>query len=678
MYRLFFTLFASTLLVQGGNASSPTKVPTKPLSFQKESTPQQDNLKNGIIKIIKESRFGVLNREEITANLQYFFGEKFYQDNVEKVFQILDEAKSSKEGIIRLDNGYFTTPDILKTVQDISILLGQLAGKESQIIEKASQAWQEKIKAATQGSTINWAAVQFPYAKDGSFLAFGQGNALSEIFKANEGSTIRYPMYLLFEGAPGSGKTAGTIVRIIESIFAPHVASNPQDKTASLPLVYGTAPNEKGYQALQGDLTPVLKAYNINAQERVLPLETILSNANFPKGSVLIVDEIFTISLDNFLRLIKKAVDFDITLIFSGDSLQNLPNQPSIMGLLKRKAFLSHSIRASNLKHQDFPEIFIKDVPAALSIFEKNIYIANDLIIKNKLTKEALKTYERTNVKGKVCRYDPNCLMILADGKDINELSDMFHQALINRGLISGKIITRSVAYIDHTLRKKAFPKRDDALLVNRTIQLGRGSRIVLKDSFTQDNKIILPAGTSLVVTRTTDEGVVTASLATEENLKKLDDVSSPLQGEFTLKQEFKAFDLDYTKSSLDSQGASVIQSFVYLRKKLTTAELYVMLTRNKGECGPKDQETCNAGIEIFAPESQFQPIQGETNVTDRVTKHSWVDLNKEAAERMQMLTAVKSELVEPDKIVEAPKPVENKPGTKTEKKSGAKQVESK
>jgi len=67
----------------------------------------------------------------------------------------------------------------------------------------------------------------------------------------------------------------------------------------------------------------------------------------------------------------------------------------------------------------------------------------------------------------------------------------------------------------------------------------------------------------------------------------------------------------------------------------VTAAELYVILTRNKGGCkydkeGNKIDPKCDSGIYIYAPDTEFCD-------TDDLINHFWYNLNEDAKERIKI-----------------------------------------
>jgi hypothetical protein len=162
--------------------------------------------------------------------------------------------------------------------------------------------------------------------------------ALTEILKNNK------PAFVL-EGVPGAGKTSSVLVWVVNFIRS----FNPSQK------VYITAPNEGGQKAIQSDF----KSFIDNNSVHFFDIKNNSKIHDLDDNSFLIIDECYIMDRETLSSLMSVAKEKHLTILFTGDSLQNLPSEKSIFGFLKElpSAALTESFRARQSEEQTFAAI---------------------------------------------------------------------------------------------------------------------------------------------------------------------------------------------------------------------------------------------------------------------------------------------------------------------------------
>ncbi len=384
----------------------------------------------------------------------------------------------------------------------------------------------------------------------------------------------------LFEGVPGSGKTASALTWVVQTF------KNLDKK------VFVTAPNPGGQAAIRGDF----KDY-----PEVCLAYSDLINGHIPQNSVVIVDEVYLTPLLDFRKILQIAVAKNIKLIFSGDSQQNLPVGPSIIGLLDNLPIvhLFDSNRATLQEHKDFAGTSVlHSISHAVKAFENNIICIRDNVISSKLIDAAFDQMDELMEHDSNLTIDDSFIFV-ADNEYVSAINDQFHEKLMDQGKISNPMQTEVVKTVTNPITRKRKEHKS-------TIQIGVGSKILL----TETHKTLDPrTGESIAIAKGTP-GIVRDRTAT----KLIIDFATNKGVEIDLRR-FNALDFAYAINSADSQGMSVPYVFIVPSQSTNRAELYVALTRHK------------KNVFIYLLADQFPTIES-------FQSYDWFDLNAEVRTR--------------------------------------------
>ena len=379
-------------------------------------------------------------------------------------------------------------------------------------------------------------------------------------------------------------------------------------------------------KALQGDTSKMADKITVDALSNILQ--------KIEKGSVLIIDEIYTATQQHLIDLLEVARNKNLKLIFSGDSNQNLPTEKNIVGLLPDAvATLKLTNRAQDKGYQKYTELVLeqkskKGTQAPLDVFKDAIMSGNDVEIEQKISegyvlklKEVNKHNEEESVqKQKDPKYRPDVwsVLALAGTEDVDRLNDLIQKELIGKE----KAQEFKVTYTDAALINGVF-RKEEGSLKTRTIKLIPESKIVLKETCNNDPD--MEAGTVWNVKAISGEKLT---------IERYDETSKKTLSKGVDASQFKAFDLGYAKDSLSSQGQSVTYVDLLLNPHIDDAGIYVLLTRHKGLGKCSKSQGCSVeekGIQIYARESEFPNA-------DAVIQYIWDDLNEEGKSRTRRI----------------------------------------
>lgn len=528
-------LFISILtvpLTASSLGSLPNPQPLKSNSLQKDIDGIFQNAPFAALKVddvtnaleaSKKSPSGVI---KTLFHMKHKIGDLYVTDSV---FDQIKAIVIDVQNIAKKPNEPFASPETIKNLdalleirkecKDQTCLTEKLAGKPI-------QDFGSKIFANTP-----------PYAPQEQHV-----KAIKKILS----STI--PI-VLFEGVPGSGKTASALTWIVATL---HELGKK---------VYTTAPNAGGYAALQGDFK--------KTPEVVKSFGDVLGG-KIDQGAFLIIDEVYMTSLSDFQKLLEVASKHNLKLIFSGDSQQNLPAVVPIVGILDLLPIvhLYESNRASSDEHKKFAGIAARNsISAALKNFEKDIMIVPQTKIIDTLTLKALHDIKKPETDKPA---DTGGILFVASNEQVNSLNDAFHEILMkNSYVLHPQEITVSYNVYD----RKAYLHK----IITRKIHVGVGTRIFMKEA---DAGAGISAGAMGTITHINGPQLTVNFNGASKTIDT---------------KTFNKFDYAYALSSATSQGMSVSNVFVWLDKNMTMAELYVALTRHKNT------------IFIVAPQEEFK-----------------------------------------------------------------------
>ena len=278
------------------------------------------------------------------------------------VFSVVSRATAAVMTLAHKQMAQFAPTNVIDAVDKLFVIKHECKSGESCALEAIDKDITPDVRAlATKIYTMTPPWV--PQAQ--------HTKAIRAILKATK------PL-VLFEGVPGSGKTASALTWIISTL---RVLGNE---------VFATAPNAGGYAALQGDFK--------KTPEVVKSFADVLSG-NLPDGCFLVVDEVYLTAITDFATLIQMAKNKNIRLIFSGDSLQNLPNTLPIVGLLDALPIvhLYDSNRASDEKHRQFAGNVVQDgLAKAMENFKDVLVIAPEASMLETATSKAIAALDKT------------------------------------------------------------------------------------------------------------------------------------------------------------------------------------------------------------------------------------------------------------------------------------------
>lgn len=279
---------------------------------------------------------------------------------------------------------------------------------------------------------MSWTAVDNKIPAKGfpGWLNENQRDTISKTLKALEKKS-----FALIEGVPGSGKTSAVLIQLILGM----ASINPKVK------IYGTAPNIAGQGALKKDFGEAQKSAPQNGAPSFPNVEILdwdsLANKklSIEKNSVLIVDEVFTSSIGDFSKVLAYCYENNIVVILSGDSEQNLPYSPSIVGMVDFDGMLINSRRAKNIQMSEFPKMYMEatveknrsSFPEALKLFQEVIYFGNNSDMRNMINEDAVEAYKKWLEDKKSNRF-----LIMSSPEYNILLNDTFHQTLMNNGYV--------------------------------------------------------------------------------------------------------------------------------------------------------------------------------------------------------------------------------------------------
>ena len=273
--------------------------------------------------ILDQSRYGIVTKAELAELLKMEARKK--KASLETPAEFLNKNKE-----VRRFGDVYTTGSVQKNIKKAAKLLTVLSGKGG------DAKFAEVLKVFEREMAL------VPATQAGPFKAKFPPNdeqipAIQEIFK-----TLQDKPYCVVEGVPGSGKTSNVLIPIIHSI---HEAMQGTK-------IYGTAPNDGGMKALQGDTKDFKTKITVQALGDIL--------LNIEENSVLIIDEIYTATQDQLIDILKTATAKKLKIIFSGDSNQNLPTEKNILGLLPEPvATLRRTNRAQDGGYQEYTKLVL-------------------------------------------------------------------------------------------------------------------------------------------------------------------------------------------------------------------------------------------------------------------------------------------------------------------------------
>jgi hypothetical protein len=579
MAKLIYSIGILGLLL-AGRIEETSALSSPPITSPKNINPQSEKhyLNNLIELIIEKSRYGVLREDEIKMCLRETLDDKQF----DQFSQLIDHSllSSHKGHLVAITTSHgklYTTKYVLEMVNSIHNNLQKLKKRPSAVMKLAGLTFQQS-------------------PPDLSVMKPVQKQAFEQLFQKIQKHDSSF---WLIEGVPGSGKTFPFVIKIVEIIL-----KNPSGAS-----IYATAPNFGGEVALKEDLKDFIGKLG-NPHQTVLNMEELLNNKGkeLKKHDVLIVDEVYTSSLPDLKKLLDIAVDKELTLIALGDSMQNLPKAPSAIGLLKPDLQLVNSFRAKNPEMASFAKAYAETINTdqgiarALEIFRPVIKIGNSLDMEKDLIQKALELYTQS----KDPREAKKNVILIAPAKMVDRFNDLFHQSLIEKGLIQNVISIRA-EYPYYYLYKNRFFLNNEPLKKYRSLKIGVGSRVIALDDGPQFRK-----GDIFIITQTNQKGFTAIPYNNPEGKPVEFGDKAPI-------------DFDYVKESLDSQGEGARYACVYIDKTMDTAELYVALTRHK------------EGIDIFAPETDFR-LDDTSYPEAGLIHYKWRNFNQLAAERIETL----------------------------------------
>jgi len=561
MRKKFLAILALSAFL--GSASSPSTASKLENSFQKMGPLIND--------IFWQAPFVALTIQEVTdvlaARQQKTPAALLYlQDHMnhkigslivsDQVFDVVRQATAAVMSLAHESTAQFAPTEVIDVIDKLFIIKAECTGEDCALKEIDKDFISPDVHALAT-KIYNMTPPWVPQAQ--------HTKAIKAILKATK------PL-VLFEGVPGSGKTASALTWIISTL-----------RTLGH-QVFATAPNAGGYAALQGDFK--------KTPEVVKGFADVLKG-NLPNGCFLVVDEVYLTAITDFVKLVKVAKKKKIKLIFSGDSLQNLPNTLPIVGLLDPLPIvhLYESNRASDEQQRQFAGRVVQEgLAKAMGNFKDFIFVVPGSSIVDRATSKALEALDKT-------KPDVSSVLFVGASEDqVESISDAFQKKLVAAGIVSNPLAIK-VSYQNFNKSKYQMEERA------RTLHVGVGTRLFMKE-----------ANVAL--------GIVQGAMGTVTKVEG-SKITVDFSGKNTVinTAEFNHFDYGYGLSSAASQGMSVNSVFVVLDKSMSLAEVYVALTRHKKT------------IEIFAPAEQF-------SAPGLVMTYDWHDQNKIALSRMKPVMA--------------------------------------
>lgn len=544
---------------------------------------------NLLLDLITLSRFGILSQGEIHEMFKSAGGEeryrKFYRGLIPKT---LEQLKNAGEMVHFTDGDYWTNKSLYENFKGALITLSKME--------------------TTPLSLMNWAAVDAKIPTKGfpGWLNENQRETISQTLKALDKKS-----FSLIEGVPGSGKTSAVLIQLVLGM----TLVNPKVK------VYGTAPNIAGQGALKKDFGEAQKSAPQNGAPafpnvEILAWDQLASGkVEVAKNSVLIVDEVFTSSISDFSKIVTYCHQNNIVVILSGDSEQNLPYSPSIVGMVDFDGMLVNSRRAKNTKMSEFPKMFMEatiqqnrsSFPEALKLFQDVTYFGNNNDMENMINKDAMEAYKQWVADKKANQF----LMMSSPEYNIL-LNDRFHQSLIDEGFVKN-VQDFKVQYERADLQGERYFYL--SRWINRSIHVGEGTILSAKNSGQDSTNKPFSKGDKFTV-KSISSDKIEAMKDDDGNLLYTFNPGAPL-------------DYAYAINALDSQGATVRNALVYLTDDVTSSELYVMLTRNTGSDAVNPELS---GIKIYVPSEGFM------GSAQRFINYPWYRLNQDAKDRVKII----------------------------------------
>lgn len=482
-------------------------------------------------KNIEASKFGSLYSDEIFSTLVNTCGSKAIRTHQ-------GNLNTSLKSMKYLGNNLYTTQAIFDTTSKIATSISKLQQDPSEILQKMGELWSTKLdpngfSALSQEDLLLFAGKPGFKKGDTKINAPDEKQLviLNEWFAALK-QPANKSLHLI-EGVPGSGKTAGILVQFIHTFYE-------YSKTSTVkPRMFFSAPNAAGMNALQGDLG--YREGTLGVAKSILTIDE-LKKVTFEKNDIIIIDEIYTISLKDFQAIADAAATKGAVLILSGDSLQNLPNQPSIMGMMPYDYMFTASRRACRTEIAGFPAQYVQDlknnpggnIPNALATFKNNnlINLLREIDILHEIWLEFDKDRDGT--------------LIIASPKKVDILNDYIAQQ--TSGSISLSKINYTAVYADQSMAKRGRLSREGGAQKTRPLALFNGAKIRFKANFVSSGSMSFTKNSDYTIQVTANKEL----MLVDKDLKV-----TPLPDQAPI-------DFNYALTSVDSQGASVRRALVY------------------------------------------------------------------------------------------------------------------